>query len=123
MVEDPLTALLRHELLRARKAGDRGLTATLRTTLGSLANAEAVPADPDGGGETSEHVAGARSGVGAADVPRRTLTAADRRAVVAAEIASLEEAAGGYDGVDPARAAEARRGAALLADVLSRTAH
>jgi hypothetical protein len=122
MVEDALTALLRHELLRARKAGDRGLTATLRTTLGSLANAEAVPAVPDGG-EASEHVAGARSGVGAADVPRRTLTAADRRAVVAAEIASLEEAAGGYDWVDPARAAEARRGTALLADVLSRTAH
>jgi hypothetical protein len=41
--------------------------------------------------------------------------------VVAAEIASLEEAVGVYAELDPARAADARRGAVLLADVLSRS--
>jgi hypothetical protein len=84
-----------------------------------------VPVVSDDGAETSAHVAGARQGLGAADVPRRALTEAERRAVVAAEVASLEEAAGVYDALDPARAAEARRGAAVLADVLARggTAH
>ena len=120
MSEDPLTALLRDELLQARRAGDRALTSMLRTALAGLANAEAVPEVADDGAETSAHVAGARPGLGAADVPRRALTAAERRAVVAAEVASLEEAASVYDALDPARAAEARRGAAVLADVLAR---
>ena len=124
-MEDPLTDALRDELLLARRAGDRALTSVLRTALASLANAEAVPEVTDGGAVTSAHVAGARHGLGAADVPRRALTAAERRNVVAAEVASLEEAAGVYDELDPARAAEARRGAAVLAAVLARagTAH
>ncbi len=120
MTTDPLTEALHHELLQARRAGDRGLTATLRTTLSSLANAEAVPETADDGGDATAHVAGGRQGVGAADVPRRALTAADRRALVVAEVVSLEEAAVVYDEPDPARAAEARRSAARLTDVLSR---
>jgi hypothetical protein len=118
---DPLTDALRHELLQARRAGDRALSSALRTTLASLANAEAVPAAEDDGAGTTAHVAGGRAGVGAADVPRRALTDEDRLAVVAAEIASLEEAVGVYAELDPARAADARRGAVLLADVLSRS--
>ena len=120
MTTDPLTEALRHELLQARRAGDRALSSALRTTLASLANAEAVPGAEDDGAATSAHVAGGRAGVGAADVPRRALTDEDRLAVIAAEIASLEEAVGVYAELDPARAADARRGAALLADVLSR---
>lgn len=117
---DPLTEALRDELLQARRAGDRALSSALRTTLASLANAEAVPEAEDDGAANSAHVAGGRAGVGAADVPRRTLTDEDRLAVIAAEIASLEEAVGVYAELDPARAEDARRGAVLLADLLSR---
>ena len=70
MTTDVLSDLLRDELLRARRAGDRAIAATVRTTLAALANAEAVPADvvlENAVAEGSEHVAGARLGVGAGE--------------------------------------------------------
>jgi len=117
-VADTLTDLLRDELLLARRAGDRAVAAALRTTLAALSNAEALPVDerPVSGG--SEHIAGARLGVGAAEAARRELTDADRHRVVRAEIASIEDAARIYDGPDPGRAEEARRGAIRLVGIL-----
>lgn len=115
---DTLTDLLHDELLRARRSGDRAIAAALRTTLAALSNAEAVPVDERWASGGSEHVAGARLGVGAAEAARRELTDVDRHRILRAEIASLEEAARIYDEPDPGRAEEARRGAALLVGVL-----
>jgi hypothetical protein len=119
---NPLTELLSQELVVARRNGDRAVAASIRTTLAALANAEAVsiegPADVPMTG--SAHVAGARLGVSAGEAPRRELSVREQRSLVRGEIASLQEAARLYERVDPERAADARRGAGALTDLLVR---
>ena len=119
---NPLTELLSEELISARRNGDRAVAATIRTTLAALANAEAVPVErpADVPMTGSAHVAGARLGVGAGETPRRELSMREQRGIVRGEIASLQEAARLYERVDPARAEDARRGAATLTDLLAR---
>ncbi len=71
-----MRARIRRDLTAAMKTRDATATVVLRSALAAIENAEAVvPADDDASG--SEHVAGAVLGVGASDVPRRTLTDAD----------------------------------------------
>ncbi len=104
---------LRDHLLRSR---DPVATAALRSALSALSNATAVavPAGP-GAAAGSEHVAGGVVGLGAAEVPRRELTAAETAAVLAAEIAERRAAASAYP---PAAAARLHAEADVLADFL-----
>jgi hypothetical protein len=115
----PLRARLRSRLTAAMRERDRALASTLRGVLSALENAEAVPADAGRTAAISEHVAGGAAGVGSAEAPRRTLTAAEEREVVALELAELHTAAATYDEAGVAeRADELRRAAAVVTDVL-----
>ncbi|GAB3500270.1 hypothetical protein [Nocardiopsis coralliicola] len=120
---DSLRDDLRAGLKAALKGRDRAAAAAIRSALAAIENAEAVPA-ADGGpaAAVSEHVAGAAVGVGAADTARRTLTAADERAVLTAEIAEHRSAADSYaDSGHPETAARLRADADLLDTYLGRT--
>lgn len=108
--------LLRAELTRAMRARDRESVAVCRTALAALDNAEAVPIDdvpPAGAVEASA------IGVGAAEAQRATLTPAQERAIVEAEIAEREAAAGGLQSSRPQRAQELLREAALLRELVT----
>jgi len=70
----------------------------LRTALGAIDNADAVPS-PDGPATapTTGPIAGATDGAGAGDVARRELSEADVTAIVHAEIDDLRSSADEYD--------------------------
>ena len=74
----------------AMRARDRVTVSALRSALAAVANAEAVHIDtvPRAGALEDAQV-----GAGAADAPRRDLTADDVRAVVEAEVAEHDRAA------------------------------
>ncbi len=121
-----LTARLRQALAEALRAQDMVAVSALRSALGAIGNAEAVepgaaapaalgrPADPG-----SPHVAGAVAGLGAAEVPRRSLSAAQIEQIVRAEATEREDAARGYERAGRAdRADRLRREAQLLLAVL-----
>lgn len=112
-VEERLRAALR-EALRSR---DRVATAALRSVLAALDNSTAVPVAPRpaAGGAGSVHVAGGVAGLGAGEVPRRELTAAETAAVLRAEIAERRAAAAAYP---PDAAARLHAEADLLATFL-----
>lgn len=107
-----LQARLRQDLTAALRARDKDTARVLRTVLAAIANAEAQP-DPD---ETPTSlrsdgaIAGAASGVGAADVARRELDEDEVRAIVAGErderLVSAEDVAarGAVDAADALRA-------------------
>jgi uncharacterized protein len=107
--DSPLRTRLRSALLEARRARDAETAATLRTALAALENAEAVPMDATAGA-----IEAAPIGAGATEAPRRELTDADERAVLGAEIASLQEAGRAYACSIPERAAAARQAAGKL---------
>jgi len=98
---------LRQGLTGALRARDTAAVAALRTALGAIANAEAIPAGSAPAGTGSAHVAGAVAGLGAAEAPRRSLTEAEVAGIVRAEIAERETAAGQYE--RGGRAGEAAR--------------
>lgn len=83
-----LTQRLQSALRDAMREKDTTLVATLRSTLAALANAQAVP-HVASLAQGSAHVAGAAAGVGAAEAQRRSLSAQEERAIVAAEIQDL----------------------------------
>lgn len=85
---------LREGLRAAMRSRDAVATAALRSALGALGNATAVPPAALSGG--SEHFAGSAVGVGAAEAPRRVLTDAESAAVVRAEIDERLAAAARY---------------------------
>jgi uncharacterized protein YqeY len=87
-----MQARARSALTEAMRTGDRPTVSALRTLLAALANAEAVSTLDADAATTSEHVAGAHAGLGAAEAERRVLTAADERAVLVTEIAEREQA-------------------------------
>ena len=91
-----LRARMGAALSTAMRARDRVAVAALRSALGRVSNAEAVPVDsvPRAGALHDAPV-----GAGAADAPRRELTEADVRAVVEAEVAEHEHAAGHFAAV------------------------
>lgn len=65
----------------------------MRNVIAALENAEALPLTQQGTvNQTSESIAGAVSGVGATEAPRRLLSSYDERAVVQREIAELRSA-------------------------------
>jgi uncharacterized protein YqeY len=100
----------------ALKARDTVATSALRSALAAIDNASAVPAGPPpGAGTGSAHIAGAASGLGAAEAERRRLTAAEADQIVHAEIAERRAAAQDYERRGhPDRAAGLRREASIL---------
>ena len=120
-----LVGRLRAALTAALGSGDRVAVAAVRSALAAVGNAEAVdpaaqggPADP--AMAPSEQFAGARAGLGAGEVPRKRLTAADVTKIVQAEISERQSAAAEYDRLGHGGQAERlRREADVLAAVLS----
>jgi uncharacterized protein YqeY len=106
---------LRAALRTAMRERDAVATAALRSALGALGNATAVQV-PTATSPGDEYFAGSAVGVGAAEAPRRTLTAAESIAVLRAEIAERVDAASQY-GPGPA-ADRLRAEAAALATYL-----
>jgi uncharacterized protein len=102
-----LRARLRRALPAALKARDQPAVAALRSALAAIDNAEAVevgnpppaaPAADEGPGPTAgaAPVAGAVVGVGAGEVERRRLTAAEMEAIVRREVTERRTAARAY---------------------------
>lgn len=104
-------ARLRADLAAALKDAIRSRNAiaasALRTTLSAIANAEAVATETHPTATVgSPHFAAAAAGLGAGEVARRQLSAADVDAVVRAEIAEREHAAAEYEAIGLSDAAE-----------------
>jgi len=110
-----LLALLRADLLLARRRRDEVAVAALRSALGALDNAGAVPeplrvpdAPPPGDApHATPHFAGSIAGPWAAEAPRRVLDAEAELGVLRREIAERLVAArvieAGGDAAQPAR--------------------
>jgi len=115
-----ILARLRLALAEALRARDTIAVSALRSALGAIGNAEAVePGEAAPAGSGGPHVAGAVSGLGAAEVARRSLSPAQIEGIVRAEAAEREDAARGYERAGQAdRAARLRREAQLLLAVL-----
>jgi uncharacterized protein YqeY len=106
---------MRRGLTAAMKARDKPAVAALRSTLAAIDNAEAVDAAAGGGQPAGEGaIAGAALGVGAAEVERRPLTAAETEAVVRREAAERQSAAHAYERAGRALHAERLRAEAEL---------
>ena len=114
-------ARLQRALAEALRARDTIAVSALRSALGAIGNAEAVEpgaAAPTGSG--SPHVAGAVAGLGAAEAPRRRLSAAEVEQIIRAEAGERERAARDYERAGHAdRAGRLRREARLLLAVLT----
>lgn len=80
---------LREAIPAAMRARDREALSAYRIAAAAIDNAEALPTEASAGAIELSPV-----GVGAAEAPRRTLTEAEARAIVQAEIAELGEGPG-----------------------------
>jgi uncharacterized protein len=91
----PLYTRLRRALPPALKARDQAAVTALRSALAAIDNAQAIeaPPPPRSGGV----VAGAVTGLGAGDAPRRQLSEGDIAAIVRAEIADRRMAFADYE--------------------------
>ena len=78
---------MRADLTVAMRSRDRDTVRVLRSTLAAIANAEAQPSDDSEptAPRSAGGIAGASSGLGATDVPRRVLTVDDVHGIVADE--------------------------------------
>jgi hypothetical protein len=115
-----LRAALRQGLTVALKARDSVAAAALRTAMAAIDNAEAVAAPATNAPSTSAHVAGARSGPGSTEAPRRELSAGELRDILRGQVAEHAHEAEGYDALGQADAAERlRRQARTLETYLS----
>jgi uncharacterized protein YqeY len=123
MVTDVANAAVRDRLQRALRdalrARDKVAVSALRSALAALDNASAVPPGPEPVAASGPHFAGARTGLGAGEVPRRGLADGEAERLVRAEITEREAAAAGYEraGHDE-QARRLRQEAAHLASVL-----
>ncbi|SDO25631.1 hypothetical protein SAMN05660199_01658 [Klenkia soli] len=107
-------AWMRADLTAAMRARDRTTTAVLRAALGAVANAESVPVREAGRPAADGPVAGAVTGVGATEAPRRVLSAADVVAVLRAERDERLAAADQLAAAGSSGAADELRGTAAL---------
>ncbi len=90
-----LDSRLREALRSAMSSRDLLAVSALRSALGALGNATAVPAE-DGhrsSETTSQHIAGAVDGLAGGEAPRRELSPDEERAIVEAEVADRRSAA------------------------------
>jgi hypothetical protein len=113
-----LRTRLRDDLGAALKRRDLPTVKVLRTVLSSIANAEAVPVADVGQGIGDGPIAGAVTGLGAAEAARRELTDDDLRVIVAGERDEILAAAALVAGHSPERVQEMRTAAELLASYL-----
>ena len=125
-----LRARLNAALKGAMRARDQVAASALRSALGAIGNAEAVPIDQpaaapaapaQGGGKgvRAPHFAGAVAGLGATETARRLLSPADLDAIMRSEISERERAADQYAESGYADQAERlRREASVLTSVL-----
>lgn len=91
----PVVGHLRAALRSALRAQDRLALGTVRSTLAAIENASAVEGSLHTEIETGP-IAKAVKGLGAADVPRRTVTEAEAIDIVRAELAERRSAAADY---------------------------
>jgi uncharacterized protein len=124
---------LRRALSDALKSRDMVAVSALRSALGAIDNATAVPAGAavpavpaaDAGpapaaSASSPHFAGAAAGLGAAEAERRRLSDDDVSAIVRAEVAERQAAAREYERAGHVdRAERLRREADILAAALT----
>ena len=119
MGDEAIRDRLHHALRDAMRARDSVAASALRSALGALDNAGAVPAGQGPAAASGPHFAGAVAGLGAAEVPRRGLAAGEAERIVRAEIAEREAAAAGYEGAGHGeQARRLRQEARILASVL-----
>jgi uncharacterized protein YqeY len=121
-VHNDVTARLRTALTQALSSRDLIAAAAIRSALSAIGNAEAVPppAGSASGQTSSQYIAGATAGLGAAEAARRELAEADIAAIVTAEINDRRHAADEYDGLGRAdQSARLRLEADILAGVLA----
>ena len=123
---------LRKALASALKSRDMVAVSALRSALGAIDNASAVPAVPapaparaparapaPAASASGPHIAGAIAGVGTAETERRHLSDDEVRAIVRAEVAERQAAARDYERAGHAdRAGRLRREADVLASAL-----
>jgi uncharacterized protein YqeY len=110
---------LRRALRDALRSRDKAATSALRSALAALDNASAVPSGSGPAPASGPHFAGALTGLGAGEVPRRGLADGEAARLVRAEIADREAAAAGYERAGRGEQARClRQEAAILASVL-----
>jgi uncharacterized protein len=110
-----LRSALRRDLTAALKARQAETVSALRTALAALENAEAVEVqDQDNASSASAHFAGARSGPGSAEVPRRQLDPEDLRSLLEAVISDFEREARRYHSLGQAEVARRLEGRAAV---------
>lgn len=102
---------LRQGLVTALKARDTDAVAALRTAIAAIDNAQAVQVSAPAPTSTaaSAHVAGARSGAGSTEAPRRQLASSELQDILRAQITEHVLEADRYDDLNQARAAEQLR--------------
>jgi len=119
---DALRAQLRTTLTDAMKARDAVAVRVLRTTIGAVENAEAVPVAAFPSATTSEGpIAGAAVGVGATEAARREMSVDDVLEIIGQEmrerlVAADQYEAGGHEERTHTLRAEAAVLAAFLTD-------
>ena len=96
-----VTERLRQALREALKARDTIAVSALRSALGVIDNASAIPAIPAGPetvtASSSPHFAGAVAGLGAGEADRRRVSEDAARAIVLAEVTERRDAAEEYE--------------------------
>ena len=112
---------LRRALGDALKSRDMVAVSALRSALGAIDNATAVPAGPAAAASASSpHIAGAAAGLGATETERRRLSDDDVSAIVRAEVTERQAVARDYERAGHAdRAGRLRREADILAGALA----
>jgi uncharacterized protein YqeY len=114
-IRDRLHTALRDALRSRHKVA----TSALRSALAAIDNAGAVPPEPAHAVASGPHIAGAVTGLGAGEAPRRALATGETEQIVKAEIAERSAAAAGYERAGHAEQARRLRAeAAILASVL-----
>jgi hypothetical protein len=106
-----LRAALRQGLIAALKARDTDAVAALRTAIAAIDNAQAVPvaAPAPTSTVTSAHVAGAHSGAGSTEAPRRQPASSELQDILRAHVTEYALEADRYDDLGQASAAEQLR--------------
>lgn len=106
----------------AMRSRDQVAASALRSALGAIGNAEAVPADQPAlaPGADGPHFAGAVAGLGTTEAARRQLTPADLNVIMRAEISERERAAQEYElGGFADQAERLRREASVLSSIVN----
>ncbi len=118
---DDIRTRLQTGLRAAIKARDTVAASALRSALGAIGNAEAVPQRPDPGKSSPapgghQPIAGSAGVLGAGEVRRRALTKDEVAEIVRAEVAQRHAAASRYEAAGHAdRASRLRREAEVIA--------